>query len=91
MTDKIIEMSFFVPLNDREIAIDAIRQGFGVGRIFEPQYERLANKIDLLPILKPHWQTFQPLYLYFQPKAQKVKRVQVLIDFLLEKGKELGW
>lgn len=84
-------MSFFGALNDSEMAIDAICQGFGVGRIFEPQYDRLENKIDLLPILKPHWQTFQPLYLYFQPKAQKVKLVQVLMDFLLEKGKALEW
>ena len=35
--------------------IDTIRQGFGIGRIFELQYERLESKIDLLPVLKKHW------------------------------------
>lgn len=86
-----IEMPMSLILNDSEMAIDAIRQGFGIGRIFEPQYERLESKIDLLPVLKKHWQTFQPMYLYYQPKSQKVKRVQVLIEFLQEKAKLLGW
>ncbi|OOF41679.1 LysR family transcriptional regulator [Rodentibacter mrazii] len=88
---QLIEMPMSLIINDSEMMIDAIRQGFGVGRIFEPQYERLESKMDLLPILKPHWQTFQPLYLYYPPKSQNAKRVQVLIEFLQEKAKMLKW
>ncbi|MBF0784243.1 LysR family transcriptional regulator [Muribacter muris] len=84
---QLIEMPMSLIINDSEMMIDAICQGFGVGRIFEPQYERIESKIDLLPILKPHWQTFQPLYLYYPPKSQNAKRVQVLIKFLQERAK----
>lgn len=75
-----VEMPTSLIINDSEMAIDAIRQGFGIGRIFEPQYQRLENKTDLLPILQTHWQTFQPLYLYYPPNVQNAKRVQVLIE-----------
>lgn len=88
---QLIKMPLSLIINDSEMAIDAIRQGLGIGRIFEPQYERLQNKTDLLPILKSNWQTFQPLYLYYPPKSQNAKRVQVLIEFLHEKAKELKW
>ena len=80
-----IEMPMSLICNDSEMVIDAIRQGIGIGRMFEPQYALLPDKTHFKPILKSHWQTFEPLYLYYQPQAQKAKRVQVVIDFLLEK------
>ncbi len=86
---QVIDMPVSLIINDSEMVIDAIQQGLGIGRIFEPQYERLINRENLLPILEPYWQTFQPLYLYYQPKSQNAKRIQVFIDFLMEKGKDL--
>lgn len=83
---RTIEMPFSLICNDSEMAIDAIRQGIGIGRIFEPQWQQQPDKADFIPVLEAHWQPFPPHYLYFQPQAQKAKRVQVVIDFLLGKS-----
>lgn len=66
--------------NDTEQILDATRQGLGIGRIFEP----LAKDSSLVPVLRAHWVTFPENYLYYLPTQHRAKKLQVLIDFLLD-------
>lgn len=86
-------MSMDMPLicNDMEIIIDATRQGLGIGRIFETSLNILPNKEDFIPILQRHWRQYPALYLYYRQHSQKAKKVQVVIEFLLEKMTEKGY
>ncbi|MDH2996996.1 LysR family transcriptional regulator [Pasteurellaceae bacterium LFhippo2] len=64
--------------NDTSMITDAVLQGMGIGRIFEP----LAQQQDLIPVLEQHWITFPESYIYYPPMAHKPKKIQVLLDFL---------
>jgi len=67
--------------NDSEQVLDATLQGLGIGRIFEP----LATNSALVPVLEEYWITFPANYLYYLPTPVKAKKIQLLIDFLMEK------
>ena len=67
--------------NDSEQVLDATLQGLGIGRIFEP----LATNSALVPVLEEHWITFPANYLYYLPTPVEAKKIQFLIDFLMEK------
>lgn len=64
---------------------DTVRQGMGIGRLFEPVAAQLYDKENFIPVLERYWQTYPPVYLYYLQNSQKARRVRVLIDFLLEK------
>lgn len=80
-----IEMPIAFISNSIDVAIDAIRQGIGIGRIFLDNFRQLPDQAEFVPILEPHWLRYPPIYLYYQQHSQKVKRIKVLIDFLVEK------
>ena len=82
-------MNIKTPLlcNDPEIIVDATRQGLGIGRIFEPHMQTFEDKDDFVPVLQKYWQQYPPLYLYYLQHSQKARKVQVVIEFLLEKMK----
>ncbi|WP_373778538.1 LysR family transcriptional regulator [Glaesserella sp.] len=67
--------------NDTSMLIDAVSQGMGIGRIFEP----LVPKQGFVPVLAQHWLTFPESYIYYPPMQHKPKKVQLLLDFLAEK------
>lgn len=71
--------------NDPEIIADATRQGLGIGRIFEPNMQAFEDKEAFIPVLQKYWREYPPLYLYYLQHSQKARKVQVVIEFLLEK------
>ncbi|WP_316862182.1 LysR family transcriptional regulator [uncultured Cohaesibacter sp.] len=79
-----IDMPSRLVTNDTEVITDAIREGLGIGRLFEPLYDRLPDRDTLLPVLEPHWRTYPPVYLYFPQNSQRAKRIRALIDYLVE-------
>lgn len=81
-----IEMPVSVIVNDEvDLMMDATRQGLGIGRIFQSTLDLQPDKADFIPILQDYWISYPPVYLYYRQHSQKLKRVKVLIDFLLEK------
>ncbi|MEG3130787.1 LysR family transcriptional regulator [Pantoea cypripedii] len=80
-----VEMPFQLMSNDIDVMADGIRNGLGIGRIFEPVYELLSDKEKFVPVMKPFWRTYPPVYLYYLKSAGKTKRIKVLVDFLLKK------
>lgn len=83
--DTAIEMATPIACNDPEVLLDATRQGIGIGRIFERNMQLLDDKTPFIPILQKHWRQYPALYLYYLQHSQKAKKIQVVIDFLLEK------
>ena len=83
--DLTVEMPFQLMSNDIEVMADGIRDGLGIGRIFEPIRALQPDREVFLPVLEPWWKTYPGVYLYHLQHAQKQRRVQVLIDFLLAK------
>ncbi|MGR6981638.1 LysR family transcriptional regulator [Testudinibacter sp. P27/CKL/0425] len=83
--DVNIEMPTPIIANSLEVVLDAVPQGLGIGRIFEPILQREHDAADFIPLLPDYWKTYPPLSLYYLQNSQKAKRVQVLIDFLIEK------
>lgn len=81
-----VEMPVSFVANDIEVNMDAIRQGIGIGRIFLINLKQQPDQENFIPVLKPYWRTFPPVYLYYLQNSQKSKRVRTLIDFLLEKN-----
>ncbi len=79
-----IDMPSRLVTNDIEVICDGIRQGFGVGRLFEPIHASLPDRDAFLPVLEPYWRTYPPVYLYFPQNSQRAKRIRALIDFLVE-------
>ncbi|RVU06452.1 LysR family transcriptional regulator [Novosphingobium umbonatum] len=79
-----IDMPSPIVTNDIEVTADAIRQGLGIGRLFEPIHAALPDRDTFLPVLEPHWRTYPPLYLYFPKNSQRAKRIRAVIDFLIE-------
>lgn len=85
-----IEMPMSLIVNDEvDLMVDATRQGLGIGRIFESTLALQADRADFVPILEDHWIEYPPVYLYFLQNSQKIGRIKVWIDFLLEKAKIL--
>ncbi|QGY32565.1 LysR family transcriptional regulator [Pantoea cypripedii] len=80
-----VEMPFQLMSNDIDVMADGIRNGLGIGRIFEPVYELLSDKQKFVPVMEPFWSTYPPVYLYYLKSAGKTKRIKVLVDFLLKK------
>jgi DNA-binding transcriptional LysR family regulator len=70
--------------NDIDVMADGIRNGLGIGRLFEPVYQLQPDKADFIPVMENYWKTYPAVYLYYAKNAGKTKRVKALIDFLLK-------
>ncbi|MBY5991317.1 LysR family transcriptional regulator [Ferrimonas balearica] len=80
-----VEMANAMVVNDTDLMLDAAREGLGIGRFLAPLVQRDFDDGLLVPVLKPHWQSYPGLHLYFPQGAQKARRVRALIDFLAER------
>lgn len=78
-----VEIPYGLVVNDTDLMIDAAKEGLGIGRLVLPSLEHELESGDLVPVLEPMWPTYPSLYLYFSRNSQKVKRVRVLIDYLV--------
>ncbi|WP_165008494.1 LysR substrate-binding domain-containing protein [Neisseria yangbaofengii] len=85
-----IEMENGLITNDIDVVMDAIRQGIGIGQMFEPVIALQADKACFIPLLGDHWQSYPPVYLYYPKDSQKAKRIQVFVEFLQEKLGQVG-
>lgn len=72
--------------NDIEVMADGIRNGLGIGRLFEPIHRLLPDRETLIPVMERYWKTYPPVYLYYPKSAGKTKRVKSLIDFLIARN-----
>ncbi|MBO8134168.1 MULTISPECIES: LysR family transcriptional regulator [Dickeya] len=70
--------------NDIDVMADGIRNGLGIGRLFEPIYRLQPDKEKFIPVMESYWKTYPPVYLYYPKSAGKTKRVKTLIDFLIQ-------
>ncbi|MEF1173560.1 LysR family transcriptional regulator, partial [Vibrio sinaloensis] len=57
----------------------------GIGRLVLPALKAELKTGELIPVLEDKWPTYPGLYLYFSRNSQRVKRVRVLIDYLMER------
>lgn len=89
--DTAFKMDTPIMCNDPDVLADATRQGVGIGRIFDMNMDTFEDKSQFIPILKPYWREYPPVYLYYLQHSQKVKKIQVVIEFLLEKMREKGY
>ena len=80
-----VEMDTPLICNDPEILLDATRQGLGIGRVFTYNMQHQPYRADFVPGLQKYWQQYPPLYLYYLQHSQRTKKVQAVIEFLLEK------
>ena len=80
-----VEMPYQLICNDIDVMADGIRNGLGIGRLFEPVYRLLPDREQLIPVMESYWKTYPPVYLYYLKSTGKTKRVKTLIDFLLSK------
>ena len=71
--------------NDIEVMADGIRNGLGIGRLFEPVYQLQPDNKNFIPVMESYWKTYPPVYLYYLKSAGKTNKVKSLIDFLLNK------
>lgn len=69
--------------NDIEVMADGIRNGLGIGRLFEPIHRLQPDREKLIPVMERYWKTYPPVYVYYPKSAGKTKRVQTVIDFLI--------
>ena len=83
-----LELPMPLICNDSEVMLDGLRQGLGIARAFTSNMAQLADGETFIPILKSHWRQYPPLYLYYLQNSQKNRKVQVVIEFLLEKMAE---
>lgn len=79
-----VDMPTSMVTNDIDVVADAIRQGLGIGRVFEPILRQFPDRDRFIPVLEPFWQPFPAVYLYFPQNSQKAKRIRATIDFLIE-------
>lgn len=79
-----VEMPGQLMSNDIEVMADGIRNGLGIGRLFEPVHNLQPDKEAFIPVMERYWKTYPPVYLYYPKSAGKTKRVKTLIDFLLK-------
>ena len=80
-----VEMDTPLICNDPEILLDATRQGLGIGRVFTHNMQQQPDHADFVPVLQKYWRQYPPLYLYYLQHSQRTKKVQAVIEFLLEK------
>ena len=80
-----VEMDTPLICNDPEILLDATRQGLGIGRAFTHNMQQQPDRADFVPVLQKYWRQHPPLYLYYLQHSQRTKKVQAVIEFLLEK------
>ena len=80
-----VEMDTPLICNDPEILLDATRQGLGIGRAFTHNMQQQPDHADFVPVLQKYWRQYPPLYLYYLQHSQRTKKVQAVIEFLLEK------
>ncbi|WP_261640542.1 LysR substrate-binding domain-containing protein [Erwinia mallotivora] len=78
-----VEMPAQLISNDIDVMANGIRNGLGIGRLFEPVHRLQPDREKLLPVMENYWKTYPPVYLYYPKSAGKTKRVKALIDFLL--------
>ncbi|MBW7984953.1 LysR family transcriptional regulator [Enterobacillus tribolii] len=81
-----VEMPGHLISNDIDVMADGIRNGLGIGRLFEPIHQLQPDKEKLIPVMKNYWKTYPGVYLYYQKNAGKTKRVRTLIDFLMNQA-----
>jgi len=79
------EMTPSIIVSDTDLAIDAALKGLGIGRMFIPNVQHYFTSGELIPVLEKHWFTFPGLYVYFTRNNQKLQRVRVLVDYLLDR------
>ncbi|MFM2590434.1 LysR family transcriptional regulator [Vibrio sp. TBV020] len=79
-----VEIPYGLVVNDTDLMIDAAKEGLGIGRLVLPSLTKELTSGALLPVLEDKWPTYPGLYVYFSRNSQKVKRVRVLIDYLIE-------
>ncbi|BDY03071.1 LysR substrate-binding domain-containing protein [Ferrimonas sp. YFM] len=84
-----VQMPLALVVNDTDAMMDATLKGLGIGRMVTPMVTDYFQQGQLLPVLEQNWTPYPGLYLYFVQNSQKARRVRVLIDFLVEKGKAL--
>ncbi|WP_122289795.1 LysR family transcriptional regulator [Serratia plymuthica] len=80
-----VEMPGQLISNDIEVMADGIRNGLGIGRLFEPIHSLQPDKEKFIPVMENYWKTYPAVYLYYPKNAGKTKRVKTLIDFLIER------
>lgn len=81
-----VAMPTLLICNDIDVTADAIRAGLGIGRLFAPICAQQPDRERFQPVLRAYWRTYPSVYLYHLQHAQKARRVQALIAFLLEKA-----
>jgi DNA-binding transcriptional LysR family regulator len=79
-----VDMPTSIVTNDIDVMADAIRQGLGIGRVFEPILHQFPDRARFIPVLEPFWQPYPAVYLYFPRNSQKAKRIRATIDFLTD-------
>lgn len=84
-----VDMPLALVVNDTDAMVDAAEKGLGIGRIVEPMVKEQLADGRLIPILKDYWAPYPGLYIYFIQNSQKARRIRVLVDFLVAKGKTL--
>ena len=78
-----VEMPGQLISNDIDVMADGIRNGLGIGRLFEPVWQLQPDRERFIPVMESYWKTYPPVYLYYPKHAGKTKRVKALIDFLI--------
>lgn len=46
--------------NDIDVMADGIRNGLGIGRLFEPIYQLQPDKEKFIPVMEDYWKTYPP-------------------------------
>lgn len=77
-----VEMPGQLISNDIDVMADGIRNGLGIGRVFEPILRLQPDKEAFIPVMENYWRTYPAVYLYYPKNAGKTRRVRMLIDFL---------
>lgn len=77
-----VDMPTSLVTNDIDVMAASVRQGLGIGRLFEPVYQHLPDRDTFIPVLEPFWRVYPALYLYFPQNSQRAKRIRAVIDFL---------
>lgn len=80
-----VEMPTSIVTNDIEVTADGIRSGLGIGRLFEPVHDQLADRDRFVAVLEDYWRTYPALYLYFPRNSQRAKRIRAIIDYLVSR------
>lgn len=83
-----VDMPTALIVNDTDAMLDAAIHGLGIGRLVAPMIAHPLAKGLVHPILQESWYPYPGLYVYFVQNSQKARRVRVLIDFLVAKGKQ---